>query len=364
MKPVYYQNDDPYVANWLQGLIDAGRLPAGEIDEREIGDIEPADLAGFRQHHFFAGVGGWPLALDYAGWPEERAVWTGSCPCQSFSNAGAGRGKSDPRHLWPTWAKLIKEHRPEYVFGEQVAAAIRYGWLDDLSADLEAEDYTVGAIVLGAHSVGAPHDRRRLYFGAFTDGGGPGRGPGRVDGANTARLDPDGLVDDNRILDDHSRISDGGTAPHQQREQSGGFQAGSLAGPQAPVDTRSLAPSNNWVGSIPVPFRDGTVRLLSPDICPVDYGIPNRMGQIRGFGKAIVPLLAAEFISAFMAETGVPSMPTRRPANYVLDEVGRLRELGASWRSTAAEIAAQGYRNPRTNQAYSPRALQRLVDDK
>jgi DNA (cytosine-5)-methyltransferase 1 len=77
----YYNELDPFAAAWLRNLIAAGLIPQGEVDERSIEDVTPNDLAGFRQCHFFAGIGGWPLALRLAGWPDERPVWTGSCPC-------------------------------------------------------------------------------------------------------------------------------------------------------------------------------------------------------------------------------------------------------------------------------------------
>lgn len=114
--------------------------------------------------HFFAGVGGWPYALRLAGWPDERPVWTGSCPCQPYSSAGKGKGDQDDRNLWPDFFRLIRECRPECVIGEQVENAIGHGWLDGISADLEGEKYAVGSVVLGAHSAGAPHIRQRLYW--------------------------------------------------------------------------------------------------------------------------------------------------------------------------------------------------------
>ena len=73
---VYYNDADPAACAWLRGLIAAGFLPAGEVDARSILEVEPADLRGFAQCHFFAGIGGWPHALRLAGVAEDRPVWT------------------------------------------------------------------------------------------------------------------------------------------------------------------------------------------------------------------------------------------------------------------------------------------------
>ena len=85
---VYYNENDPYAALWLLRLMAAGHLPHGYVDQRSIEEVSPDDVKGFDQVHFFAGIGGWPLALKWAGW--EGPVWTGSCPCQPFSVAGLG----------------------------------------------------------------------------------------------------------------------------------------------------------------------------------------------------------------------------------------------------------------------------------
>jgi site-specific DNA-cytosine methylase len=156
----YYNEIDPYAAQWLRNLIDAGHIARGDVDERSIVDVRAADLAGYTQAHFFAGIGGWSIALRLAGWPDDRPVWTGSCPCQPFSAAGKGEAADDERHLWPAWLPLIAERRPAIVFGEQVEAAIGWGWLDAVFADLEAEGYACGAAVLPACGVGAPHIRQ------------------------------------------------------------------------------------------------------------------------------------------------------------------------------------------------------------
>lgn len=118
----FYNENDPKAAAWLRELIAQGHIPPGDVDTRSITDISPNELTGYTQHHFFAGIGGWSLALKLAGWPATRSVWTGSCPCQPFSAAGKQRGTTDERHLWPVFHRLIDQCRPEVVFGEQVCS--------------------------------------------------------------------------------------------------------------------------------------------------------------------------------------------------------------------------------------------------
>ena len=160
----YYNEWDNFAAEWLRELIKDGLIPDGEVDTRSIADVRPEDLKGFTQCHFFAGIGGWSRALQLAGWSPDRPVWTGSPPCQPFSTAGKQSGKDDLRHLWPAFFNLIRECSPPTIFGEQVASAIRFGWLDDLQRDLEAEGYAAAAVVLPGGAVSAPHKRDRLFF--------------------------------------------------------------------------------------------------------------------------------------------------------------------------------------------------------
>jgi DNA (cytosine-5)-methyltransferase 1 len=159
----YYNEHDAYAAQWLRNLITKGLIANGEVDTRSIVDVHPDELRGFTQCHFFAGIGGWSHALRLAGWPDDRPVWTGSCPCQPFSVAGKGLGADDPRHLWPHFHRLIAARRPPVVFGEQVAGAAGYGWLDGVRSDLAGEGYACEAFDIPACAVDAPHIRSRLY---------------------------------------------------------------------------------------------------------------------------------------------------------------------------------------------------------
>jgi len=160
----YYNENDPFAAQWLRNLIAAGYIAPGEVDERSIEDVRPDDVRGFKQCHFFAGIGGWSYALRLAGWDDEREVWTGSCPCQPFSSAARGANKrlNCKNNLWPAWESLIYDVRPTTIFGEQVAQA--RDWLDRVADGMEACDYSFGASFLPALSVGQDHIRERIYF--------------------------------------------------------------------------------------------------------------------------------------------------------------------------------------------------------
>ncbi|RAY22351.1 DNA cytosine methyltransferase [Enterobacter kobei] len=165
MKPAAYYNEiDPFAAQWLRNLIAGGHIAPGEVDERSIEDVTPDDLRGFTQCHFFAGIGVWSHSLRLAGWPDDKPVWTGSCPCQPFSAAGKGDGFADERHLWPHFFHLISERRPQHVFGEQVASGNANAWFDLVQADLEGMGYTFGLVPFTSAGIGAPHIRERAYW--------------------------------------------------------------------------------------------------------------------------------------------------------------------------------------------------------
>lgn len=168
----YYNENDPVIASWLIEVIAAKLIAPGIVDQRSIEDVTPNDLRGFTQYHFFAGIGIWSLGLRIAGWPDDRAICTGSCPCQPFSQAGKGIGFDDERHLWPSWHYLIErsELRNIPVVGEQVASPDGLNWFDLVSTDMEGTGYTIGAIDTCAAGFGAPFIGQRLYWMAAPNG--------------------------------------------------------------------------------------------------------------------------------------------------------------------------------------------------
>ena len=168
MTLAYYNEIDPYAAQWLRNLISQGLIAPGDVDERDIRDVAGPELAGYTQCHFFAGIGGWSLALRLAGWPDDRPVWTASLPCQPYSVGsvahGGAKGQEDDRHLLPVFTPLVAEREPPIIFGEQVASAIKWGWLDEAFWALENIGYACGAAVVPAFAVGARHERKRICW--------------------------------------------------------------------------------------------------------------------------------------------------------------------------------------------------------
>lgn len=163
----YYNENDEHAADQLERLIAAKLIAAGDVDRRSIKDVLPDDLKGYSQHHFFAGYGGWPYALRLAGW-NDRPAWTASCPCQPYSVASVGtggaQGQGDERDLWPDFFRLARERGAATIFGEQVGAAIGWGWWDRAAMDLESAAYSVASAVLRADAYGGQHERKRLYW--------------------------------------------------------------------------------------------------------------------------------------------------------------------------------------------------------
>ena len=100
--------------------------------------------------------------------PSRPDVICGGFPCQPFSQAGKQRAQDDPRHLWPEMFRLIRECRPTWVVGENVAGIIKLG-LDEVLADLEGEGYATRTFNIPACAVGAPHLRQRLWIVAHSD---------------------------------------------------------------------------------------------------------------------------------------------------------------------------------------------------
>lgn len=291
----YYNEIEPYAAQWLRNLIAAGEIADGEVDERSIEEITPSELRGFNQCHFFAGIGIWSLALRRSGWHDTRSVWTGSCPCQPFSTAGKGSGFDDERHLWPHWFYLIEECSPEVVMGEQVASKDGLGWLDLVSSDMEATNHTFWAVDTCAAGFGAPHWRQRLYWVAYAYGNRQKRQRELVEPKHTTqncdRCSILWLADANG---DGCQTGCDATAPLGQRGATD-------ANGRLPSATSPALPTNGfWRCADWLWGRDGYFRPVEPGTSPLADGDPAHVGQISAYGNAICAEQAQGFIESVM----------------------------------------------------------------
>lgn len=293
----YYNEIDPFAAQWLRNLIDAGHIAPGVVDTRSIEEVTAGDVRGFTQCHFFAGIGVWSYALRRAGWPDNRPVWTGSCPCQPFSVSGSRRGFDDPRHLWPVWFRLIAQCRPGAVFGEQVASSDGLDWFDAVQNDLENAGYACAAADLCAAGVGAPHIRQRLYWVADADlqyesaagnaarAGEPGRCGEIVGVAHVNNERRQGAIS----VCSHEYVS---TGRNENSETVAGFGGNSRA-----VEVNGFWRDADWLSC-----RDGKWRPVEPGTFPLANGITARVGRLRAYGNAICAPLAETFIAAAMGK--------------------------------------------------------------
>jgi DNA (cytosine-5)-methyltransferase 1 len=320
----YYNEIEPYAAQWLRNLIAADLIAPGDVDERSIVDVQPSDLAGYTQVHFFAGLGGWSAALRLADWPDDEPVWTGSCPCQPFSVAGAQKGFGDKRHLWPEFRRLIEKRSPTVVFGEQVANAV--DWLGGVRGDLEALGYAVGCIPMEAASATADHYRDRFWFVADYDfkcagQGGLQRG-GEFGGPSSDPQNYDGPVSDSN---DAQQRSDGPGGNILERAPAGWIESASDLAERPPISVEHAARFGWGEGWTEHEFRsrgftaavaslgggqfvecpDGKWRRLPPPgVRWLGTRVPARVAKLRAIGNAIDMRPAAEFIAAYQSIRG------------------------------------------------------------
>ena len=325
----YYNEIEPFAAAWLRNLIAAGHIAPGDVDERSIEDVRPDDLRGYTQCHFFAGIGVWSHALRLAGWPDDRRVWTGSCPCQPFSAAGKGAGFADERHLWPAFHHLIAQCRPSAVLGEQVASSDTGPWIDLVHTDMEALGYAFGAVPFPSAGIGAPHIRDRHYWVADSDQEQRGWRPDSEPLSNRAQtgwqqghsvVEPDQQA--GRMADSNNKGLEGWSGVPERADQCAagqdsmvgrladtygerfGAKGASSTQHEDPEQRRSnggTGPTNgHWGAADWLLCRDGKWRPVEPGTFPLAHGATSRVGRLRAYGNAINAQAAQVFIGSVM----------------------------------------------------------------
>lgn len=284
---VYYNEFDPYCAEWLRNLIVEGVIAHGIVDDRNLWDVHPSDLEGFTQVHLCAGIGIWSRALREEGVPDDFPLWTASFPCQPFSTAGKKLGFADERHLWPAGLHLLRERRPEHVLGEQTSSRRGLAWMELVQADLEGEAYAVGRVDTCAAGFGSTpgrsyHWRHRIYWcaGRRVDIAASQRRPWRRDEPEHGLA----LPADAR----HARgvgHADGERRLRWENHEDGGRGLGLSGQAGSGVDL--------------VACVDGSWRPVERGAFPLGHADTARVGRLRAYGNALDLEQAKAFVRAW-----------------------------------------------------------------
>lgn len=244
---------------------------------------------------------------DFSQWKGRIDVLTGGFPCQPFSLAGQRKGADDNRYLWPHMLRAIREIRPAWVIGENVAGILSmvqpgketemgsqtslFGEdnrkrillrqeyvVETICKDLEREGYSVQPLLIPACAVGAPHRRDRVWFIAHC-------ADSRTEEVRRERKDKvlsDGIAPDTYCEFQSQRMLQGEKGRYKQK-----------------IRTESLHSRSNWQN-----FPTQSPVCRGNDGLPFDVDnltIPFtkwRQESVKGYGNAIVPQVILEIFKA------------------------------------------------------------------
>ncbi len=226
------------------------------------------------------------LANDPARLVPDCDILTAGYPCQPFSVAGKQRGTEDDRHLWPFISQIIAHKRPAFCVFENVFGHVALG-LDEVLADLEAQDYAARAFIVPACGVNAPHRRDRLWIIAANVGNAAhnGRNSGAAQaqreraayqsGQSQSGLWGKFIGSGENVADTDNEGSQGrlsGRQDTQWQSEHGHARCSGAAHRQ---------PAKDWWA-------------VEPAMGRVANGIPRRVDRLKGLGNAIVPQIAMQ----------------------------------------------------------------------
>jgi DNA (cytosine-5)-methyltransferase 1 len=239
--------------------------------------------------------------VDFKAIPKVDII-TGGFPCQDISFAGKGVGISGSRSsLWKYYYESIRVLRPRYAFIENVSAILGRG-LNVVLADLASLGYDAEWYCVPASSVGAPHQRDRLFVISYLPFTRNGRLSVSKRGQKKKGFDIDG---NSKTISDSQGT---GEMPIQQQGQR-----------NVPVKIGKIVTDSNSKRLSDIQRNkeqtwqsgNGTVGdsgwwNTEPDLGRMADGISNRVDRIRCLGNAVVPQVAEVFAQAIKEreETG------------------------------------------------------------
>ena len=248
-------------------------------------------------------------------------IITGGYPCQPFSIAGRQKGEQDPRHLWPEYFRLVKELKPTWVIGENVSGHIKLG-LDTVIEDLESEDYSVRPFSISASSIGANHQRERIWIVAYSERNGllaaekqrsfektiSNQSKGKNDTLNVERTSS---VSETSSDVENSRRSQwprtelrGENENETRKENANQFERSSSTSEVDVANTNNERLQRQWQSRNQFTPRFNSSRESSeegqrtvgqgwwesePNMGRVAHGIPKRVDRLKSLGNSLVP---------------------------------------------------------------------------
>jgi len=201
-------------------------------------------------------------------------IITGGYPCQPFSIAGRQKGEQDPRHLWPEYFRLVKELRPTWVIGENVSGHIKLG-LDTVIEDLESEDYAVRPFSISASSIGANHQRERIWILAHSRRSQWPRAEQRGENENETREENANQFERSSSTSEVDVANTNDERLQRQWQSRNQF---------TPRFNSSRESSEEGQGTVGQGWWES-----EPNMGRVAHGIPKRVDRLKSLGNSLVP---------------------------------------------------------------------------
>ena len=191
-------------------------------------------------------------------------IITGGYPCQPFSVAGRQQGEKDPRHVWPEYFRLIKELRPTWVIGENVSGHVKLG-LDTVLENLESEGYSARTFSISASSIGANHQRERIWIVANS-------GCSGGSGSEFQRKNENEIKKENANQFERSSSSSQSNMVYSDSERLEKWES---IGENFSQEYQTLIGADWW--------------SIEPDVGRVANGVPKRVDRLKSLGNSLVP---------------------------------------------------------------------------